>query len=93
MNYKTFSQWLEMKSNPPGSAGGSDLVAKTKQKILQQSGQPGTNADDVAEKVLKQAAQEASNDPEEGIETAVKIGKALDKVAKQKLPMTKKMKK
>ena len=94
MKYKTFLQWLEMKSNPPGSAGGSDLVSKAKQQIIQQAGQPGTSPEKAAEKVLQNAAKKAQSDPNEDIDTAVEIGTALDKVKKQqKENLMKKMKK
>jgi len=85
MKYITFNEWLlakeaQMQTNPAGSAGGDDTETKVKQAILQQAAQKGTSTEKVAQNVLKQAAQKVAADPNADIETAVNVGKALDKV-------------
>lgn len=105
MKYKTFNDWLlikesQMKTNPMGGAGGPDTETKVKQAILQQAAQKGTSTEKVAQNVLKKAAQDVAADPNADIETAVKVGKALDKVKNADVknmmpgkPMKKSMKK
>lgn len=105
MKYKNFNDWLlakeaQMQTNPAGSAGGPDAETKVKQAILQQAAQKGTSTEKVAQNVLKKAAQDVAADPNADIETAVNVGKALDKVKNSDVqknvpgkPMMKKMKK
>lgn len=69
-----FREWILTRE-----AMGNDVKSRIKTAIAQQANIPGVNSKEVAEKELKKASQEVTNDPESSISTAVEIGMALDK--------------
>lgn len=92
----SFREWLlalEMGAAP--AAAVKDATTQAKQSILQQASQPGTDTKQVAKDTLNQAAQQVAADPQAGVDKAVEIGVALDKVnqAGGKRMMKKRMKK